>query len=141
MGAPVEVEEGSSSGVSSHCLWGLSPLAGLENRAGGAGGEADEWGGSGGPAASGWSSAAAAYGRGFTSKSKSIKDGWRISSSCRIGLLGELMGVGVFPDTASIVGQSVGDSWINGCSQEGGSSTKVCHLRDIDQGGHEDRVY
>jgi hypothetical protein len=26
MGAPVEVEEGSSSGVSSHCLRGLSPL-------------------------------------------------------------------------------------------------------------------
>jgi hypothetical protein len=125
----VEVEEGSSSGVSSHCLWGLSPLASLETGAGGADGEADEWGGSGGPAASGWSSAAEAYGGGFTSKSKSIKDGWRIGSSCRIGFLGEVTGMGVFPDMASIVGRSAGDSWINGCSQEGGSSTKVCHIR------------
>jgi hypothetical protein len=129
MGAPVEVEEGSSSGVSSHCLWGLSPLTGPETRAGGADGEADEWGGSGGPAASAWSVSAAAYGGGFTSKSKSIKAGWRISSSCRIGFLGEVMGMGVFSDTASIVGRSAGDSWINGCSQEGGSSTKVCHIR------------
>jgi hypothetical protein len=72
MGAPVDVEEGSSSGVSSCCLQGLSPLVGPET--GGADGEADKWGGSGGPAASGWSSAAAAYGGGFTSKSKSIKD-------------------------------------------------------------------
>jgi hypothetical protein len=110
MGASVEVEEGSSSGVSSHCLWGLSSLAGLETGVGGADREADEWGGSGGPAASGWSDTAAAYGRGFTSKSKSIKDGWRIGSSCRIGLLGELTGVGVFPNMASIVGWSVGDS-------------------------------
>jgi hypothetical protein len=125
----VEVEEGSSSGVSSCCLRGLSPLAGLETRAGGADGEADKWGGSGGPAASGWSGTAAAYGGGFTSKSKSIKDGWRIGSSCRIGFLGELTGVGVFPDMASIVGRSVGDSWINGHSQEGGSSTKVWHIR------------
>jgi hypothetical protein len=75
MGALVEVEEGSSSGVSSHCLRGLSPLASPETGAGGADGEADEWGGSGGPAASGWNSVAEAYGRGFTSKSKSIKDG------------------------------------------------------------------
>jgi hypothetical protein len=81
------------------------------------------------PAASGWSGAATAYGGGFTSKSKSIKDGWRISSSCRIGLLGEVMGMGVFPNIASIVGQSADDSWINGCSQEGGSSTKVCHIK------------
>jgi hypothetical protein len=57
---------------------------------------------------------------GLASKSKSIKDGWEVSSSCRIGFLGELTGVGVFPNTASIVGQSVGASWINGCSQEGG---------------------
>jgi hypothetical protein len=71
---------------------------------------------------------AAAYGGGFTSKSKSIKDGWRVGS-CRIGFLGELTGVGVFPNMASIVGRSVGDSWINGCSQEGGSSSKVCHIR------------
>jgi hypothetical protein len=127
MEALVEVEEGSSSGVSSRCLRGLSPLAGLETR--GADGEADEWGGSGGPAVSGWSGVAVAYGRGFTSKSKSIKDGWRIGSSCRIGFLGEVTGMGVFPDTASIIGQSAGDSWINGCSQEGGSSTKVCHIR------------
>jgi hypothetical protein len=47
MGAPVEVEEGSSSGVSSRCLRGLSPLAGLETGAGGADREADEWEGSG----------------------------------------------------------------------------------------------
>jgi hypothetical protein len=124
----VEVEEGSSSRVSSHCLQGLSPLASPETGAGGAGGEADEWGGSGGAAASGWSGATAAYGGGFTSKSKSIKDRWRVGSSCRIGFLGELTGVGVFPDMASIMGWSVGDSWINGCSQEGGSSTKVCHI-------------
>jgi hypothetical protein len=116
MGTPVEVEEGSSSGVSSHCLWGLIPFTGLETGAGDADGEADEWGGSGGPAASGWSGMSAAYGGGFTSKSKSIKDGWRVSSSCRIGFLGELTGMGVFPDMASIVGQSVGDSWINGHS-------------------------
>jgi hypothetical protein len=143
MGGPVEVEEGSSSGVSSHCLQGLSPLAGPETGAGGADGETDEWGGSEEPAASGWSGAAAAYGWGFTSQSKSIKDGWRIGSSCRIVFLGELTGVGVFPDMTSIAGQSVGAPWINGCSQEGGSSTKVCHIgrRDIDQGGHEDRVY
>jgi hypothetical protein len=64
-----------------------------------------------------------------------IKDGWRIGSSCRIGLLGEVTGMGLFPNMASIVGRSAGDSWINGCSQEGGSSTKVC------QGGHEDQVY
>jgi hypothetical protein len=70
-----------------------------------------------------------AYGGGFTSKSKSIKDGWRIGSSYRIGFLGEVTGMGVFPDTASIIGWSAGDSWINGCSQEGGSSTKVCHIR------------
>jgi hypothetical protein len=69
MGTPVEVEEGSSSGVSSHCIRGLSPLAGPETRAGGADGEADEMGCSGEPAASGWSGAAAAYGGGFTSKS------------------------------------------------------------------------
>jgi hypothetical protein len=98
----VEVEEGSSSGVSSRCLRDLSPLAGPEARAGGAGREADEWGGSEEPAASGWSGAAAAYGGGFTSQSKSNKDGWRVGSSCRIGFLGELTGVGVFPDTASI---------------------------------------
>jgi hypothetical protein len=61
MGGPVEVEEGSSSGVSSRCLWGLSPLAGPETRAGGADGEADEWGGSEEPSASGWSGAAVAY--------------------------------------------------------------------------------
>jgi hypothetical protein len=83
----------------------------------------------GGPAASGWSGTAAAYGGGFTSKSKCIKDGWRIGSFCRIGFLGEVTGMGVFPDMASIVGWSAGDSWINGCSQEGGSSTKVCHIR------------
>jgi hypothetical protein len=112
----VEVEVGSSSGVSSHCLRGLNPLAGLEARAGGADRKADKWGGSGGPAASGWSGVAAAYGGGFTSKSKSIKDRWRIGSSCRIGFLGEVMGMGVFPDTASIVGRSAGDSWINVCS-------------------------
>jgi hypothetical protein len=82
-----------------------------------------------GLAASGWRGAAVAYGGGFTSKSMPIKDGWRIVSSCRTGLLGELTGVGVFPDMASIVSRSVGDSWINGCSQEGGSSTKVCHIR------------
>jgi hypothetical protein len=123
----VEVEEGSSSGVSSCCLRGLSPLTSPET--GGADGEADEWGGSGGPAASGWSSTAAAYGGGFTLKSKSIKDRWRIGSSCRIGFLGDVTGMGVFPDMASIVGRSAGDSWINGCSQEGGSSTKVCHIR------------
>jgi hypothetical protein len=86
----VEVKEGSFSGASSHCLWGLSPLTGPETRAGGADGEADEWGGSGEPAASGWSSAAVAHGGGFTSQSKSIKDGWRVGSSCRIGFLGEL---------------------------------------------------
>jgi hypothetical protein len=44
----VKVEEGSSSGISSCCLRGLSPLAGPESGAGGADGEADEWGGSGG---------------------------------------------------------------------------------------------
>jgi hypothetical protein len=44
----MEVEEGSSSGISSHCLWGLSPLTGPETGAGGADREADEWGGSGG---------------------------------------------------------------------------------------------
>jgi hypothetical protein len=44
----VEVEEGSSSRISSCCLWGLSPLAGPETGAGGADGEADEWGDSGG---------------------------------------------------------------------------------------------
>jgi hypothetical protein len=59
----------------------------------------------------------------------SIKDGWRVGSSCRIGFLGELMGVGVFPDKASIAGRSVGALWINGHSQEGGSSTKVSHIR------------
>jgi hypothetical protein len=125
----VEVEEGSSSEVSSCCLRGLSPLAGPETRAGGADGEADEWGGSVEPSASRWSGAAAAYGGGFTSQSKSIKDGWRVGSSYRIGFLGELTGVGVFPDMASIAGQSVGAPWINGRSQEGGSSTKVCHIR------------
>jgi hypothetical protein len=82
-----------------------------------------------GAAASGWSSAAAAYGGGLASKSKFIKDGWGVSSSCRIGFLGELTGVGVFPDTVSIKGRSVDASWINGSSQEGGSSTKVCHIR------------
>jgi hypothetical protein len=121
----VEVEEGSSSGASSRYLRGVSPLAGPETGAGGADGEADEWGGSGGSTASGWSDMAVTYGGGFTSKSKSIKDGWRVGSSCRIGFLGELMGVGVFPNTASIAGQSVDASWINGRSQEGGSSTKV----------------
>jgi hypothetical protein len=126
---PMEVEEDSSSGASSHCLRGLSPLASLETGAGGADGEADEWGGSGEPAASGWSGVAAAYGRGFTSQSKSIKDGWRVGSSCRIGFLGELTVVGVFPNTASIAGWSVGVPWISGRSQEGGSSTKVCHIR------------
>jgi hypothetical protein len=79
----------------------------------------------GGAAASGWSSVAAAHGGGLASKSKSIKDGWEVSSSCRIGFLGELTGVGAFPDMASIVGRSVDASWINGRSQEGGSSTKV----------------
>jgi hypothetical protein len=59
----------------------------------------------------------------------SIKDGWRVGSSCRIGFLGELTGVGVFPDTVSIAGQSVGAPWINGQSQEGGPSTKVCQIR------------
>jgi hypothetical protein len=82
-----------------------------------------------GASSSGWSGAAVAYGGGFTSKSRSIKDGWRISSSCRIGFLGEVTGMGMFPDTANIVGWSAGNSWINGCSQEGGSSTKVCHIR------------
>jgi hypothetical protein len=115
----VEVEESASSGISSRCLRSLSPRACLETRAGGADGEADEWGGSGGAAASGWSGVAAAYGGGLASKSKSIKDGWEVGSSCRIGFLGELTGVGVFPNTASIVGRSVGASWINGCSQEG----------------------
>jgi hypothetical protein len=124
----VEVKDGSSSGISSHCLRGLSPLAGPETRAGGADGEADEWGGSGGAAASGWSGTAAAFGGGLASKSKSIKDGWEVSSSCRIGFLGELTGVGAFPDTASIVGRSVGASRINSLSQERGSSTKVCHI-------------
>jgi hypothetical protein len=62
MGAPVEVEEGSSSGVSSCCLRGLSPIASPETGAGGTDGEADDWGGSGGPVASGWSGTAAAYG-------------------------------------------------------------------------------
>jgi hypothetical protein len=81
MGGPVEVEEGSSSGASFHCLQGLSPLAGLETGTGGADGKADEWGGSGEPGASGWSGTAAAYGGGFTSQSKSIKDGWRLGSS------------------------------------------------------------
>jgi hypothetical protein len=56
---------------------------------------------------------AAAYGGVFTSQSKSIKDGWRVGSSCRIGFLGELTGVGMFPDMASIAGQSVGAPWIN----------------------------
>jgi hypothetical protein len=121
----VEVEDGSSSGISSRCLRGLSPLAGPETGVGGADGEADEWGGSEGAAASGWSGTAAAYGGGLASKSKSIKDGWKVGSSCRIGFLGELTGVGAFPNTASIVGWSVGASWINGHSQEGGSSTKV----------------
>jgi hypothetical protein len=75
----------------------------------------------GGAAASGWSSAAAAYGgRGVASESKSIKDGWEVGSSCRIGFFGELTGVGVFPNMASIVGRSVGASWVNGHSQEGG---------------------
>jgi hypothetical protein len=67
----------------------------------------------GGAAACGWSGAAAAYGGGLASKSKSIKDGWEVGSSCRIGFLGELTGVGAFPNTASIVGWSVGASWIN----------------------------
>jgi hypothetical protein len=125
----VEVEEGSSSGTSSCCLQGLTPLAGLEMGAGGSDREADEWGGSGEPSASGWSGAAVAYGGGFASQSKSIKDGWRVGSPCRLGFLGALMGVGVFPDMASIAGQSVGAPWINGHSQEGGSSTKVCHIR------------
>jgi hypothetical protein len=120
MGGPVEVEEGSSSGTSSHCLWGLSPPAGPETRAVGADGEADKWGGSGEPAGSGWSGVAVAYGGGFTSQSKSIKDGWRVGSSCRIGFLGELMGVGVLPNMSSIVGWSVCAPWINGRSQEGG---------------------
>jgi hypothetical protein len=84
----VEVEEGSSSGISSHCLWGLGPLTGPETRDGGADGEADEWGGTEGAAASGWSGAAAAYGGGLASESKSIKDGWEVSSSPRIGFLG-----------------------------------------------------
>jgi hypothetical protein len=68
-------------------------------------------------------------GWGLASKSKSIKDGWEVGSSCRIGFLGELTGVGAFPNMASIVGWSVGASWINGHSQEGGSSTKVCHIK------------
>jgi hypothetical protein len=34
MGWAVEVEEGSSSGISSRCLWGLSPLVGPETGAG-----------------------------------------------------------------------------------------------------------
>jgi hypothetical protein len=62
---------------------------------------------------------------GLASKSKSIKDRWEVGSSCRIDFLGELTGVGVFPNTAIIMGRSVGASWINGYSQEGGSSTKV----------------
>jgi hypothetical protein len=99
------------------------------DRGRGADGKADEWRGSEEPAASGWSGVAAAYGGGFTSQSKSIKDGWRAGSSCRIGFLGELTGVGVFPNMASIVGRSVGAPWINGRSQEEGSSTKVCHIR------------
>jgi hypothetical protein len=98
----VEVEESSSSGAPSHCLLGLSPLNGPEADVGGADREADEWGGSGEPSASGWNGAAAAYGGGFTSQSKSIKGGWRVGSSCRIGFLGELTGLGVFPDMASI---------------------------------------
>jgi hypothetical protein len=48
MGAPVEVEEGSSPGVSSCCIQGLSPLASPETGAGGADGEADEWEAQGG---------------------------------------------------------------------------------------------
>jgi hypothetical protein len=36
------VEEGSSSGIFSCCLWGLSPLTGPETGAGGADGEADD---------------------------------------------------------------------------------------------------
>jgi hypothetical protein len=73
-----------------------------------------------GAAASGWSGAAAAYSGGLASESKSIKDGWEVSSSCRIGFSGELTGVGAFPNTASIVGRSVGASWVNSCSQDGG---------------------
>jgi hypothetical protein len=69
MGGAVEVEEGSSSRISSRCLRGLSPLAGPETGVGDADGEADEWGGSGGAAASGWSGAVAAYGRGLASES------------------------------------------------------------------------
>jgi hypothetical protein len=60
-----------------------------------------------------------AYGGGLASESKSIKDGWEVSSSCRIGFLGELTGVGAFPNTTSIVGRSVGASWVNGRSQGG----------------------
>jgi hypothetical protein len=116
----VEVEEGSFSGISSHCLRGLSPFTSPETGAGGADWEADEWGGSGGAAASGWSGTAAAYSRGLASESKSIKDGWEVGSSCRIGFLGELTGVGAFPNTASIVGRSVGASWVNSHSQGGG---------------------
>jgi hypothetical protein len=93
----VEVEEGSSSGISSRCLQGLSPLARPETRVVGADREAEEWGGTGGAAASDWSGAAAAYGRGLASESKSIKDGWEVGSSCRIAFLGELTGVGAFP--------------------------------------------
>jgi hypothetical protein len=94
MGGPVEVEEGSSSGASSHCLWGLSPLTGPETGVGVADGEADEWGGSGGQlplAGAAWQQHMAG---GLLQKSKSIKDGWRVGSSCRIGFLGELTGVG-----------------------------------------------
>jgi hypothetical protein len=129
MEGAVEVEEGSSSGISSHCLRGLTPLAGPETGVEGTDGEADEWGSSGGAADSGWSATAAAYGGGLASESKSIKDGWEVCSSCRIGFLGELTGVVAFPNITSIVGQSVDTSWINGCSQEGGSSTKVCYIR------------
>jgi hypothetical protein len=78
----------------------------------------------GGAAASGWSGAVAAYGRGLASKSKSIKDGWEVGSSCRIGFLGELTGMGVFPDTASIVGQSVGASWMNSAARKEGPLLK-----------------
>jgi hypothetical protein len=73
-----------------------------------------------GSTASGRSGAAAAYGGRLVSEFKFIKDRWEVGSSCRIGFLGELTGVGVFPNTASIMGRSVGVSWVNGHSQEVG---------------------
>jgi hypothetical protein len=125
----VEVEEGSSSGIFFSLSMGPESPHRSRDWGGGADGEADEWGGSRGSAASGRSGAAAAYSGGLVSESKFIKDGWEVGFSCRIGFLRELTGVGAFPNTASIVGWSVAVSWANGRSQEGGSSIKVCHIR------------